>query len=475
MLRTTLLTLGLAVGVCSQTRAPTLIIRTRPPALRNVSSYVNSTTLNVTRGNVTRGTLPPPRFTTMPPTTASLPMQSCPANVGVMFVRVSRTCLQCEALATMHAESATSDDFVYNTSQARPCPTECLQGDDNLYPTLSSCLGLTTQSQSLAASRVLSSSTASNVSAEFNLTGTNVVPVGINFYRQRTDTATIHLRNSDDSGGRQRRIEETAVIGSATPPSTRQRRQTVPGGRLAVMYQLSTRNYNGNGTIDTVDGASGSSGSHIYLSYASGTTATPIAPYPSSYQFLGPQIVSAGVLYPNGTTVSGSASILTFSLSVDAPDGFWVRPDTGEVMVSARNVVGNVSFSLKASYPGVPDVILRTFVFTIGHRDIDLPANGPNGRACANDGMSVDYTEFDNQYTCACLTSGDFVGANCDQLMSLHAQGVTNGNGHWLHNRTAWAAEKSYIVAAPEIQRIAIMPINLTVSNRFEEVWWEIR
>eukprot|EP00038_Savillea_parva_P006387 m.163412 g.163412 ORF g.163412 m.163412 type:complete len:1330 (-) comp12303_c0_seq1:1503-5492(-) len=463
------------------TRAPARALSTATPTLARTTQPTPAPTFAPTTWSPVPN-VPP---TTWAPWIAGwTPATTCDTTLGRQYVQTTRynLCFQCNALALVQLVTNLNGGYDllnggYNFSQLIPCPIECVDSaESDRFETLSDCLGLVSQESSLEQSRINDSSTDENVTATFNLGGTPQVGRGVRFYRQNTDRARDHLLDSDDSGGRQLVQERFVVVGeSRSQGGGRRQRRSLADGQLAIAYTLATRDYSMNKTVDTVDGAAGSLGSHINLAFAANEESTPIAPYPSSYNFLGPQIESAGVIFPNNSVVAAVEGDVTFSLSVDAPDGFWVRPDTGEIMISTPNVIGNVTFALLANYPGVAPVVLRLFDITIMHRDVNLPQNGPNGYSCANDGAPTDYTEFDNSFFCTCSVSGDFVGSNCADLSFIQATSVTLGGGDWSHFQTRWAAEKPYIIDPPLYDRIAIMPQNTTVTDADTSIWWEIR
>mmetsp|Transcript_19291 Transcript_19291/g.50141 ORF Transcript_19291/g.50141 Transcript_19291/m.50141 type:complete len:1172 (+) Transcript_19291:278-3793(+) len=397
------------------------------------------------------------------------PLTTCNATVASQYVRrANGACAECEALALASAQSYA------NASQPRPCPTQCEDASTEFYANLSVCRSLVSQAASLSSSRIQGTTPNGILERTVQrMTNSSVDGVqyhGAQYHNQALGPIRRHL--NDTFGSLQ--LEPHVVIGDLPAAMTGQLLEPT----LVLNFSMPTRNYSQNATIDMVDGAAGASESHLYVAFASGGTVTAIAPYPSSYNFLGPRIFAAGMIVSNGTAscVSSNASNIEvrYSLNIDAPEGFWVRADTGEVMISVRSIVGDVSVDLMASLPGIAPITIRTFRVRIQNRDIENPRNGPGNRPCFNGGVPVDFTEFDNSYSCNCATAGSFVGSNCQQRLALRATGVTNGMsmGMWTHRTRDWASEKPYIVEPPMVRRFSTQPDNITVSPTL--LWWEI-
>lgn len=138
--------------------------------------------------------------------------------------------------------------------------------------------------------------------------------------------------------------------------------------------------------------------------------------------------VAALALNTSSTTVTaGSIADITYSLE-GAPEGLYLQPATGElfgtfkatgdrnVTVWEHNVTMYAVDHLGARTP------METITFRAMRADVDVPTNGPGGRACVNGGTPVDGVKLDQNFTCDCSTAAQFARApNCDIDLAAQA------------------------------------------------------
>jgi serine/threonine protein kinase len=143
-------------------------------------------------------------------------------------------------------------------------------------------------------------------------------------------------------------------------------------------------------------------------------------------------VVSYQTLYA-GVTVSlppinqirasnNASSKFTFTM-IDAPPGFFIDPQTGELVGVPRlnrtskadedNQYITTLFAVDRSGGKAP---LETIQFTVipnfDYVDVDTPNRGPNNKVCEH-GTIRDGDPFDNKYTCDC-TNTMYQGENCE-------------------------------------------------------------
>ena len=136
----------------------------------------------------------------------------------------------------------------------------------------------------------------------------------------------------------------------------------------------------------------------------------------------------------------------------DASPGNFFVAENGQA-VAVPTALGNYTGTLAAKDGAGAVVAVKTWSFRVLPNDTDVPEYGPNGKGCANNGVPVDGTPFDRDFTCDCTGVANIGGGNCDTEQSGAA---ASSNDH-----TATA-----IVAAVLAVFVLVALMALAVSRR---------
>jgi hypothetical protein len=127
-----------------------------------------------------------------------------------------------------------------------------------------------------------------------------------------------------------------------------------------------------------------------------------------------------GSEYRNGSigrsNVTSNDGDYDFDSTTDAsnyelcPD-FYVSPD-GSVLIKFANKFKATAQLVAVDGDG-QEAIVKEFNFSVKHRDVDVPTNGPNDKGCAHGDVVDDDNIFDGQFTCDCSET-KYKGDNCE-------------------------------------------------------------
>eukprot|EP00035_Acanthoeca_spectabilis_P015783 m.317280 g.317280 ORF g.317280 m.317280 type:complete len:1386 (+) comp16433_c1_seq3:101-4258(+) len=203
-----------------------------------------------------------------------------------------------------------------------------------------------------------------------------------------------------------------------------------------------------------------------------------------SYRFQAPASGAADIAGINAMYFTGVQGSVTYGLvqttNQAVPDGdVVVNTETGSVFL-APSAVYNVTFALFAQdESGRGAVTILTWSFETRVADVDVAANGPNGRGCDH-GVPLDLVPFDHAFGCDCTGSG-FNGSNCE-IREPNPQLYIDVLGQYVppsappavvfYNRTQWATGVTYFVAPVRVANARTERVGTgNLSVRFSLDW----
>jgi surface protein len=143
----------------------------------------------------------------------------------------------------------------------------------------------------------------------------------------------------------------------------------------------------------------------------------------------------------NGTLLSsGTVGDITFTFEMHTganrsksttmePNQVAMKPSGEVIGYFAEDDIGDCFVTITAIDGGGDVFVLASIWFDVRWADVDVPAYGPNGRECANNGKPVDGegdARFDGIFECNCEETLLTVGENCDRVVEICAEGETN-------------------------------------------------